>query len=98
MKTNKKQDLIKITFVKQHSQFSCGLACLTSIIKFYAGETLNKLHENIGTFLNGTSLLGLYQTSQKLGFEIVTSKTGGHYCRNKFKSLNLNSWQSYFFI
>lgn len=98
MKTNKKQVLIKRTFVQQHSQLSCGPACLISILKFYVGETRNKLRKNSGTFLNGASLLGLYQAEQKLGFEMATSKTGGHYCKNEFKTLNLNSWQSCFFI
>lgn len=57
MKTNKKQVLINRTFVHQHSQLSCEPACLISILKFYIGETRNKLRKNSGTFLNGTSLL-----------------------------------------
>jgi hypothetical protein len=52
---------IKKTFVKQHSQFYCGLACLASLVKFYGS----------GTTLNGTSLLGLYQAAQKLSFEVT---------------------------
>lgn len=71
-KNNKKQDLIKKTFVKQHSQFYCGLACLASLVKFYGGETTQEiLRETSGTTLNGTSLLGLYQAAQKLGFEVA---------------------------
>lgn len=71
-KNNKKQDLIKKTFVKQHSQFYCGLACLASIVKFYGGETTQEiLRETSGTTINGTSLLGLYQAAQKLGFEVA---------------------------
>ncbi|MCG6187380.1 hypothetical protein K5G00_08210 [Maribellus maritimus] len=55
---------IKQTFVKQHSQFYCGLACLASIVKYYGGETTQeKLQEQSGTTLNGTSLLGLYQAA-----------------------------------
>lgn len=63
---------IKKTFVKQHSQFYCGLACLASLVKYYGGETTQeRLRETSGTTLNGTSLLGLYQAAQKLGFEVA---------------------------
>ena len=61
---------IKKTFTKQYSQFYCGLACLTSIVKYHGGETTQeKLRDESGTTLEGTSLLGLYQSAQKLGFE-----------------------------
>ncbi|MCL4484030.1 MAG: peptidase domain-containing ABC transporter [Bacteroidetes bacterium] len=63
--------LIKKTFTKQYSQSYCGLACLTSIVKYHGGEiTQEKLRETSGTTLQGTSLLGLYQSAQKLGFEV----------------------------
>jgi ATP-binding cassette subfamily B protein len=65
----KELNLIKKTFTKQYSQFYCGLACLTSIVKYHGGEiTQEKLRETSGTTLQGTSLLGLYQSAQKLGF------------------------------
>ncbi len=68
MKPNFK--LIERSFTKQHSQYYCGLACLTSIIKYYGGNTTqDKLRESSGTTLNGTSLLGLYQSAQHLGLE-----------------------------
>lgn len=71
-KNNKKQDLIKKTFVKQYSQFYCGLACLTSVVRYYGGETTQeKLREISGTTLNGTSLLGLFQAAKKIGFEVA---------------------------
>jgi ATP-binding cassette subfamily B protein len=67
----KEHNLIKRTFTKQYSQFYCGLACLTSIVKYHGGEiTQEKLRETSGTTLQGTSLLGLYQSAQKLGFEV----------------------------
>lgn len=67
----KEHNLIKKTFTKQYSQFYCGLACLTSIVKYHGGEiTQEKLRETSGTTLQGTSLLGLYQSAQKLGFEV----------------------------
>ncbi|HET54228.1 MAG TPA: peptidase domain-containing ABC transporter, partial [Ignavibacteria bacterium] len=63
---------ISNSFTKQHSQFYCGLACLTSVVKYHGGETTQeKLREESGTTLNGTSLLGLYQAAQKMGFEVA---------------------------
>lgn len=65
------QNHIRITFTRQYSQFYCGLACLTSIVKYHGGEiTQEKLRDASGTTLQGTSLLGLYQSAQKLGFEV----------------------------
>ncbi|MBL7965617.1 MAG: peptidase domain-containing ABC transporter [Prolixibacteraceae bacterium] len=62
---------INKTFTRQYSKFYCGLACLTSIVKYYGGEAhQEKLRDSSGTTLNGTSLLGLYQSAQKLGFEV----------------------------
>ncbi len=67
-KPNKKY--VSKSFVKQYSQFYCGLACLASVVKYYGGETTQeKLREISGTTLNGTSLLGLYQAAQNIGFE-----------------------------
>ncbi len=67
----KEPNLIKKTFTKQYSQFYCGLACLTSIVKYHGGEiTQEKLRETSGTTLQGTSLLGLFQSAKKLGFEV----------------------------
>lgn len=71
MKASESEKHIKKTFTKQYSQFYCGLACLTSVVKYYGGEALQeKLRDSSGTTLNGTSLLGLYQSAQKLGFEV----------------------------
>jgi ATP-binding cassette subfamily B protein len=70
MTTKQKTKHITKTFTKQHSQFYCGLACLASLVKYYGGETTQeKLREESGTTLNGTSMLGLYQAAVKLGFE-----------------------------
>ncbi len=67
----KELNLIKKSFTKQYSQFYCGLACLTSIVKYHGGEiTQEKLRETSGTTLQGTSMLGLYQSAQKLRFEV----------------------------
>ncbi len=66
MKLHKKY---KKSFVKQHGDFACGLACLAMIIKYHGGNTKQEDLRNIsGTTLMGTSLLGLYQAATKLHF------------------------------
>lgn len=64
-------DLKKIqkTHVLQHDQSDCGVACLLSLINYYDGtESLEKLRELSGTTRQGTTLLGLYQSANRLGF------------------------------
>jgi len=57
-------------FVKQHGEYSCGLACLSSIVNYYGGSiSQSELMQSSGTTLNGTSMLGLYQAAKKIGFE-----------------------------
>jgi len=71
MRTKQEINHIRKTFTKQYSQYYCGLACLTSIVKYHGGETTQeKLRDASGTTLQGTSLLGLFQSAQKLGFEV----------------------------
>jgi ABC-type bacteriocin/lantibiotic exporter with double-glycine peptidase domain len=72
MASKKELNFIRKTFTRQFSQYYCGLACLTSIVKYHGGETTQeKLRDASGTTLQGTSLLGLYQSAQKLGFEVT---------------------------
>lgn len=67
MKIN--EQLIKKTLVLQHDQSDCGVACLLSLIQYYSGSnSLEKLRELSGTNKQGTTLLGLYQAANKLGF------------------------------
>lgn len=57
------------TFVYQHDQSDCGVACLLSLIQYYGGSnSLEKLRERSGTTKQGTTLLGLYQVANELGF------------------------------
>ncbi|WP_456378386.1 cysteine peptidase family C39 domain-containing protein, partial [Lutibacter sp.] len=64
------QKLLTKTHVLQHDQSDCGVACLLSIINFYEGNTsLEKLRELSGTTKQGTTLLGLYQAANQLGFK-----------------------------
>ncbi|MBE9469056.1 MAG: peptidase domain-containing ABC transporter [Bacteroidetes bacterium] len=60
---------LKKTFVLQHDQSDCGVACLLSLIRYYSGDiSLEKLREISGTSKQGTTLLGLYQAANKTGF------------------------------
>ncbi len=53
----------------QYDQSDCGVACLRSLIQYYEGsETLEKLRTLSGTSKQGTTLLGLYQAANQLGF------------------------------
>lgn len=57
------------SFVLQKDQSDCGVACLLSLIQFYGGSSsLEKLRELSGTNITGTSVLGLYQAANQLGF------------------------------
>jgi len=53
----------------QQDASDCGVACLLSLIQYYGGESsLEKLRELSGTSKQGTTLLGLYQAANQLGF------------------------------
>lgn len=61
---------IEKTHTLQLDQSDCGVACLLSIIKFYQGNhSIEKLRELSGTTQQGTTLLGLYQVANNVGFK-----------------------------
>jgi len=58
--------------VLQHNQEDCGAACLASIAKYYGRTfTINRIREVAGTYSSGTTLLGLKQGAEALGFTNV---------------------------
>jgi ATP-binding cassette subfamily B protein len=60
---------LKKTFVLQQDQSDCGVACMISLIQYFNGEsTIEKLRELSGTNSTGTTLLGLYQCANQIGF------------------------------
>ncbi len=60
---------MKYQVVRQHSEEDCGAACLASIAKHYERTfTLNRIREAVGTGQLGTTLLGLRQGAEALGF------------------------------
>ncbi len=57
------------SFVLQHDQSDCGVACLKSVVQYYNGNIgLEKLRKLSGTTRQGTTLLGLYQAANAIGF------------------------------
>jgi len=60
---------IQKTHTLQLDQSDCGVACLLSIIKLYNGnQSIENLRQLSGTTKTGTTLLGLYQSANQLGF------------------------------
>jgi ABC-type bacteriocin/lantibiotic exporter with double-glycine peptidase domain len=60
---------IERTHTLQLDQSDCGAACLLSVIKFYKGSNyIEKIRELSGTTKQGTTMLGLYQAANQLGF------------------------------
>ncbi len=54
----------------QHGKYSSGLACLTAIARYYDGAIReDELGHLSGTTPLGTTVLGLYQAANKIGFD-----------------------------
>ena len=61
---------IKKTFSLQKDLTDCGVGCLQSLVRYYGGDiSLEKLREKSGTSKTGTTLLGLYQCANAIGFD-----------------------------
>lgn len=59
----------KYQIVPQQNEEDCGAACLASIAKYYGKTfTINRLREAVGTRQQGTTLLGLKQGAEIIGF------------------------------
>lgn len=66
----KANNLIKKTFSLQKDLTDCGVGCLQSLVRYYGGEvSLEALREKSGTSKTGTTLLGLYQCANAIGFD-----------------------------
>lgn len=62
--------IIQKSFTLQVDQSDCGAACLLSIVKYYDGSnTIEHIRNLSGTNTTGTTLLGLYQAANQLGFD-----------------------------
>jgi len=66
---------MKYQVVLQHSEEDCGAACLAAVAKHYQRTfTLNRVREAVGTGQLGTTLLGLRQGADVLGFNARSVK------------------------
>lgn len=60
---------IQRIFARQQDESDCGVACLLSLINFYDGNnSLENLRRLSGTSIVGTTLLGLMQAANAVGF------------------------------
>jgi len=59
----------KYQIILQHNEEDCGAVCLASLAKYYGRIfTVNQVREAVGTNQQGTTLLGLKQGAELLGF------------------------------
>lgn len=67
--------LRKYYCVKQHDIQDCGPACIATIAKQYGLKMpISKIREAAGTDLEGTSVYGVVQAAEKLGFSTKAAK------------------------
>lgn len=60
----------KIVCVKQRDVTDCGAACLVSVAGSYGYQfSVSKVRQTAGTDKRGTSMLGMVEAAQKMGFE-----------------------------
>ncbi|MCM1367582.1 MAG: peptidase domain-containing ABC transporter [Roseburia sp.] len=65
----------KYKCVKQHDITDCGAACIATVCLQYKKETtVTKLRDLSGTDIKGTTVLGIVQTLEKLGFEAKAAR------------------------
>ncbi|MDJ0555361.1 MAG: peptidase domain-containing ABC transporter [Microcoleaceae cyanobacterium MO_207.B10] len=65
----------KYPVILQQSEEDCGAACLATIAKYHGRNlTINRLRETIGTNQQGTTLLGLKQGADTIGFNARSVK------------------------
>lgn len=61
---------MKYSFISQPREEDCGIACLAMVAQHYGQKfTLSYIREIVGTGQLGTSLLGLQQGAEALGFQ-----------------------------
>jgi len=61
---------VKYPHIDQHDSSDCAAACVASVCAFYGKEiTIIKLRELLGTDISGTTVKGITEAMDKLGFE-----------------------------
>ncbi|MEB3343201.1 peptidase domain-containing ABC transporter [Okeania sp.] len=91
----------KYPLILQQSEEDCGAACLASIAKYYGRNlTINRIRETIGTNQKGTTLLGLKQGADSIGFNARSVKANPGIL-NKIDQAPLPAiihWQGYHWV
>lgn len=68
---------MKYQLIKQHSEEDCGAASIASICRHYGKTfTISRCREVVGTRQQGTTLLGIKQGAEVLGFNTRAIKAG----------------------
>lgn len=76
--TKEEKKRIEKSHVCQHDMTDCGAACLLSLIRYYGGESsILHLREISGTSNTGTTLLGLFQAAERMGFDAQGAEANG---------------------
>jgi ATP-binding cassette, subfamily C, bacterial len=92
---------MKYPFIEQHSEEDCGAACLGSIAKYYRRTfAINRIREAVGTRQEGTTLLGLKQGANTLGFNTRAVKASAEILK-KINDLPLPAiihWKGYHWV
>lgn len=71
------RNAFKKFFVLQQDMTDCGVACLSSILKYYGHETsLEEIRGYSGTSTSGTTLLGLKEAADKIGLKTEGYEAG----------------------
>jgi ATP-binding cassette subfamily B protein len=75
----------KFKCIKQHDIADCGAACIATVCLQYGKETtITKLRDLSGTDIKGTTLLGIVETLEKLGFEAKAGRMTREHFETKF--------------
>lgn len=75
----------KYKCVKQHDITDCGAACIATVCLQHNKEmTITKLRDMSGTDIKGTTVLGIVQTLEKLGFEAKAARITRETFEEKF--------------
>ncbi|TBL80152.1 peptidase domain-containing ABC transporter [Paenibacillus thalictri] len=68
----------KFPVLMQQSEMDCGPTCLTMIVRYYGmNASVNRMRDRCNVGAEGTSMLGLIETLESLGFTAKGLKTAG---------------------
>ena len=91
---------MKYQLVKQHSEEDCGAASLASICQHYGKNfTMSRCREVVGTGNQGTTLLGLKQGAEILGFNTRAAKASPEIVnRHRLPLPAIIHWKGYHWV